>query len=129
MKTGPTKKLAESLGVSRRHARRRKAEGSATVEALSDRERYEKARATREEANAHLAKIELAQAEGRFVDRLTVAEEVRSITEVVKSTIAFELDQLAVENEGHSASKQRENNRAALLRILAKWQAWAKKHE
>ena len=127
-KDGPTKDFAEALDISRRHARRKKAEGSDTAQSLSDRERYEKARADRTEAQAEAAKVEIEKARGDLVSRRENADSLREIVEQVKAAIYFECgSQLAIENAGLPAEAQTKNNKAAIARALRSLEDWATK--
>jgi hypothetical protein len=71
-------------------------------------------------------KVNLAKARGELVSASEVTADVRAITEEIKATLQRELvTELPVVNEGLSAEKQRENNRAAFARVMARWQKWA----
>lgn len=115
-------------GVKKRQARNRRREGSATPAALSDRERFERARATRNELAAEIAKLELSTARGELIAVADIGSKLRSIGEELKSALFARDEELAVLNAGLPAEEQLKNNSAATLALLSRWREFARKN-
>ena len=120
--------LAKKLGVTQRRANQLRKEAKEMPEVIGSRERYEKARADKTEADAAAAKIELEKVKGDLVSRQENADSLREIIEQVKAAIYFECgEQLAIQNEGLSAEKQIKNNRDAIARAFRGLEEWSRK--